>query len=103
LSDRLPQTNGTMKDEWVPYSPRPLGRTFSIPWYRRAPRNASRGPNIFRVRVPRMWSLMISVLPVTSLGMLIAQVDTSVVSLAAKPIGTDLGSAASGMQWMIDA
>ncbi|MET0168593.1 MAG: hypothetical protein ABW205_12405 [Burkholderiales bacterium] len=46
---------------------------------------------------------MNSVLPVTSLGMLIAQVDTSVVSLAAKPIGTDLGSTASGMQWMIDA
>ena len=38
-----------------------------------------------------------------SLGVLMAQVDTSVVSLAAKPIGTDLGSTASGMQWMIDA
>ena len=43
------------------------------------------------------------VLLATSLGVLIAQVDTSVVSLAAKPIGTDLGSTASGMQWMIDA
>jgi hypothetical protein len=41
---------------------------------------------------------MNSVLLVTSLGVLIAQVDTSLVSLAAKPIGTDLGSTVSGMQ-----
>src|SRR3954466_14063561 len=39
----------------------------------------------------------------TSLGVLIAQVDTSVVSLAVKRIGADLGSTVSGMQWMIDA
>jgi len=38
-----------------------------------------------------------------SLGVLIAQVDTSVVNLAAKRIGADLGSSVSGMQWMLDA
>jgi EmrB/QacA subfamily drug resistance transporter len=43
------------------------------------------------------------VLLATSLGVLIAQVDTSVVTLAVKPIGADLGSSVSGMQWMIDA
>ncbi|HEX5477223.1 MAG TPA: MFS transporter [Burkholderiales bacterium] len=43
------------------------------------------------------------VLLATSLGVLIAQVDTSIVSLAVKPIGADLGSTVSGMQWMIDA
>lgn len=43
------------------------------------------------------------VLLATSLGVLIAQVDTSVVSLAVKPIGNDLGATVSGMQWMIDS
>src|ERR1051325_4442815 len=43
------------------------------------------------------------VLLATSLGVLIAQVDTSVVSLAVKRIGADLGSTVSGMQWIIDA
>jgi EmrB/QacA subfamily drug resistance transporter len=43
------------------------------------------------------------VLLATSLGVLIAQVDTSVVSLAAKRIGADLGSTVSGMEWIIDA
>jgi MFS transporter, DHA2 family, methylenomycin A resistance protein len=43
------------------------------------------------------------VLLATSLGVLIAQVDTSVVSLAVKRIGADLGSTVSAMQWMIDA
>jgi EmrB/QacA subfamily drug resistance transporter len=43
------------------------------------------------------------VLLATSLGVLIAQVDTSVVSLAVKRIGADLGSSVSAMQWMIDA
>ena len=43
------------------------------------------------------------VLLATSLGVLIAQVDTSVVTLAVKRIGADLGSTVSGMQWMIDA
>jgi EmrB/QacA subfamily drug resistance transporter len=43
------------------------------------------------------------VLLATSLGVLIAQVDTSVVTLAVKPIAADLGAGVSGMQWMIDA
>ena len=43
------------------------------------------------------------VLAAMSLGVLIAQVDTSVVNLAAKRIGADLGSSLSGMQWMLDA
>lgn len=42
------------------------------------------------------------VLLAASLGVLVAQVDTSVVSLAVKPIGRDLGTTVSGMQWMID-
>jgi EmrB/QacA subfamily drug resistance transporter len=43
------------------------------------------------------------VLLATSLGVLVAQVDTSVVTLAVKRIGADLGATVSGMQWMIDA
>ena len=43
------------------------------------------------------------VLLATSLGVLIAQIDTSVVSLAVKSIGADLGSSVSEMQWVIDA
>lgn len=43
------------------------------------------------------------VLLATSLGVLIAQVDTSVVTLAVKRIGADLGSTVSEMQWMIDS
>jgi MFS transporter, DHA2 family, methylenomycin A resistance protein len=44
----------------------------------------------------------ILVLLATSLGVLIAQIDTSVVSLAVKKIGADLGSSVSQMQWIID-
>ena len=43
------------------------------------------------------------VLLATSLGVLVAQVDTSVVTLAVKRIGADLGSTLSEMQWMIDS
>jgi len=43
------------------------------------------------------------VLLATSLGVLIAQIDTSVVTLAVKQIGADLGSTVSDMQWMIDS
>ena len=43
------------------------------------------------------------VLLAASLGVLIAQIDTSVVNLAAKRIGADLGSTVSQMQWMVDA
>jgi MFS transporter, DHA2 family, methylenomycin A resistance protein len=42
------------------------------------------------------------VLVAMSLGVLIAQIDTSVVSLAVKRIGDDLGSGVSQMQWVID-
>lgn len=42
------------------------------------------------------------VLLATSLGVLVAQVDTSVVSIAVKRIGADLGATVSGMQWTID-
>jgi EmrB/QacA subfamily drug resistance transporter len=44
----------------------------------------------------------ILVLVAMSLGVLIAQIDTSVVSLAVKKIGADLGSGVSEMQWVID-
>jgi EmrB/QacA subfamily drug resistance transporter len=43
------------------------------------------------------------VLAAMSLGVLIAQIDTSVVSLAVKRIGADLNSGVSQMQWVIDA
>ncbi|HWE77042.1 MAG TPA: MFS transporter [Pseudolabrys sp.] len=43
------------------------------------------------------------VLLATSLGVLLAQVDTSVVNLALKSIGGDLHSGVSAMQWVIDA
>ena len=43
------------------------------------------------------------VLAAMSLGVLIAQIDTSVVSLAVKRIGADLNSGVSEMQWVIDA
>jgi MFS family permease len=42
------------------------------------------------------------VLLATSLGVLIAQVDTSVVTLAVKRIGADLDATVSGMQWTVD-
>ncbi|MEJ2624304.1 MAG: MFS transporter, partial [Pseudolabrys sp.] len=43
------------------------------------------------------------VLLVTSLGVLLAQIDTSVVNLALKSIGTDLHAGVSTLQWVIDA
>ena len=43
------------------------------------------------------------VLIVTSLGVLLAQIDTSVVNLALKSIGTDLHARVSALQWMVDA
>jgi len=42
------------------------------------------------------------VLLAASLGVLVAQIDTSAVSLAVKRIGADLGAGVSGMQWMVD-
>jgi DHA2 family methylenomycin A resistance protein-like MFS transporter len=38
-----------------------------------------------------------------SLGVLIAQIDTSVVNLAVKAIGADLGSGVTALQWVVDA
>lgn len=43
------------------------------------------------------------VLLATSLGVLVAQIDTSVVTLAVKRIGADFGATVSAMQWTIDA
>lgn len=39
----------------------------------------------------------------TSLGVLIAQLDTSVVNLALQPIGVDLQAGVSTLQWVVDA
>jgi EmrB/QacA subfamily drug resistance transporter len=38
-----------------------------------------------------------------SLGVLIAQIDTSVVNLAVKDIGTNLGAGVTALQWVVDA
>ena len=38
-----------------------------------------------------------------SLGVMIAQIDTSVVNLAAKSIGTDMNASVTELQWVIDA
>jgi len=43
------------------------------------------------------------VLLATSLGVLLAQIDTSAVNLALKSIGADLGAGVSALQWVIDA
>jgi MFS transporter, DHA2 family, methylenomycin A resistance protein len=43
------------------------------------------------------------VLIATSLGVLFAQIDTSVVNLALKSIGADLHAGVSEMQWVIDS
>ncbi len=43
------------------------------------------------------------VLLVTSLGVLLAQIDTSVVNLALKSIGADLNAGVSALQWVVDA
>src|SRR5262245_15260831 len=37
-----------------------------------------------------------------SLGVLIAQIDTCVVNLAVKPIGTDLKASVTELQWIVD-
>jgi DHA2 family methylenomycin A resistance protein-like MFS transporter len=43
------------------------------------------------------------ILLTTSLGVLIAQVDTSVVNLALKEIGVSLGAGVTALQWVVDA
>src|SRR5215469_15204699 len=37
-----------------------------------------------------------------SLGVLIAQIDTSVVNLAVKPIGADFNASVTALQWVVD-
>ena len=37
-----------------------------------------------------------------SLGVMIAQIDTSVVNLAAKSIGTDMKASVTELQWVVD-
>jgi MFS transporter, DHA2 family, methylenomycin A resistance protein len=37
-----------------------------------------------------------------SLGVMIAQIDTSVVNLAAKSIGTDMKASVTELQWIVD-
>ena len=39
----------------------------------------------------------------TSLGFGVVQLDVSVVNVAIKPIGADLGGGVSGLQWVVDA
>src|SRR6185437_6551863 len=43
------------------------------------------------------------ILFIVCLGVLIAQLDTSVVNLAARSIGTDLGAGVGALQWVLDA
>jgi EmrB/QacA subfamily drug resistance transporter len=59
--------------------------------------NASAEPRARHAVRPRL------VLLATSLGVLLAQVDTSVVNLALKSIAGDLHAGVSAMQWVIDA
>ena len=47
----------------------------------------------------RPWLVLLA----TSLGVLLAQIDTSVVNLALKSIGADLHAGVSALQWVIDA
>jgi MFS transporter, DHA2 family, methylenomycin A resistance protein len=42
------------------------------------------------------------ILLATSLGMLVAQIDTSVVNLAIKQIGSDLDAGVNALQWVVD-
>ena len=42
------------------------------------------------------------ILLTTSLGVLIAQIDTSVVNLAVKPIGADFNASVTALQWVVD-
>ncbi|ARM92406.1 major facilitator superfamily domain-containing protein (plasmid) [Rhizobium sp. CIAT894] len=42
-------------------------------------------------------------LAILCLGVVVAQIDTSVVNLAVQPIGLDLGASVTQLQWVIDA
>jgi MFS transporter, DHA2 family, methylenomycin A resistance protein len=60
-----------------------------------APASADRGEPRPR---GRGWALL-----ATSLGFGVVQLDVSVVNVAIKPIGADLGSSVSGLQWVVNA
>jgi MFS transporter, DHA2 family, methylenomycin A resistance protein len=49
-------------------------------------------------RGPARWALV-----ATSLGFAVVQLDVSVVNVAIKPIGADLGGGVSGLQWVVGA
>jgi hypothetical protein len=42
-------------------------------------------------------------LAILCLGVIVAQVDTSVVNLAVQPIGLDLRASVTELQWVVDA
>lgn len=52
---------------------------------------------------PRIAQTNTLILLTMSLGVLIAQIDTSVVNLAVKEIGTSLGAGVTALQWVVDA
>ncbi len=52
---------------------------------------------------PRTAQSTTLILLTMSFGVLIAQIDTSVVNLAVKPIGADLGAGVTTLQWVVDA
>jgi MFS transporter, DHA2 family, methylenomycin A resistance protein len=60
------------------------------------------GPDVRRTdpaqRRRRGWALV-----ATSLGFAVVQLDVSVVNVAIKPIGSDLGGAVAGLQWVVNA
>jgi MFS transporter, DHA2 family, methylenomycin A resistance protein len=53
-----------------------------------------------RLRLAHGSTLILLTMP---LGVLIAQIDTSVVNLAVKEIGTRLGAGVTALQWVVDA
>jgi EmrB/QacA subfamily drug resistance transporter len=67
-------------------------------------RRASLWRNLVVITGPRAaGSSTAIVLITTSLGVLIAQIDTSVVNLVLKHVGADLGASVSALQWVVDA
>src|SRR5262245_40168260 len=52
---------------------------------------------------PRTTRVTSVILLTMSLGVLIAQIDTSVVNLAVRQIGVDLGASVNTLQWVVDA
>jgi MFS transporter, DHA2 family, methylenomycin A resistance protein len=52
---------------------------------------------------PQITRVTALILLTMSLGVLIAQIDTSVVNLAVKQIGVDLSASVNTLQWVVDA